>query len=599
MNVENLPGAVISALDEAAAARLRQWWTDPAFAAVRPALGRLVSKVVSGDEEATADLADAFSRDLPIGTGGRRGPVGPGPNRMNEVVLRQTAAGVAEFVRTHDGDDRVVVVYDTRRDSRTFAHLVAGALAADGMEVVVLDEPRPTPQLSFEMRRRAAGAGIVISASHNPPGDNGIKIYASDGAQVLGEDDRALMMAIQAAATHALPPGVADPEAHSAVEMVRGEALARLDADYHAYVLGQGVLDGSLADVGLSVVYTPLHGVGGSAVLPVLRSRGLEVYPVEPQMDPDSGRFSTVKSANPESPASFELARALAVERDADLVLANDPDADRLGALARNASGELEFIDGNRLGVLMMDHVLRHGGPVPAGAYVCQTIVSSPMVASLAREAGVDVVDDILVGFKHHAGVAREREGRLLAFGFEESHGYLRGNEIRDKDGAIAALLLAECAVDCARDGSTLLDRLASLWARVGYHAERTRNLWARGAVGREAIAVAMKTWRADPPREIAGLDVRSIEDRREPRETGSVTRDLPGNVLIHELVGSDFGCRLVLRPSGTEPKLKVYALARGPRGGGRRADVDALVDSVLDDAEARARAIMAPLLES
>lgn len=550
---------------------------------------------------------------LPIGTGGRRGPCGPGPNRVNAVVLRETAHGLHLAVASGSfGVDsteglRLAVAYDTRRDSAEFAALVSAQLAADGWQVLLLGAPRPTPQLSFLLRQQGCHAGIVISASHNPAPDNGIKIYGPDGAQVLGASDRALMEGILAAGEARLPEvdgaALARGELPPAVERIDPASDPRGDAAYHAYVLEQGVVDGSLEAAGLSAVFTPLHGVGHTAVVPVLRARGVEVHPVERQCDPDGGRFSTVKSANPELPDSMAMGIELARQTGATLVLATDPDADRLGACVP-VGDDWVPINGNQLGVLMLDQVLR-AGSLPEGGWVLTTMVSSPLIATLARASGVDVIDDLRVGFKHHAGMVREQPDRAVVFACEESHGFLRGNEIRDKDGAIAALLLAECAAGCKREGKDLLQRLDEIWAMHGYHRETTANLWAHGLKGREAIDAVMAAFRAQPPTEIGGLEVRASFDRAdEGRErTGSPTRDMPGNVLGYELAAGRLGCRLVLRPSGTEPKLKLYALAHG--GGGLDAtaladskrEVDALTQRVLDDARTRAEGIMAPIL--
>jgi len=584
------------ALSPAAAAAIAAWWTDPRYAEDRASLGDLVARARRGDAEALAELEDAFSGPLPIGTGGRRGAVGPGPNRMNATLVRETAQGLAELVRAEGAPPRVVVVYDTRTHSRSFAAAVADQLAACDLEVLLLDAPRPTPELAFLVRREHCGAGVVISASHNPPGDNGIKIYGSDGAQVLGARDRALMAAIEHAMERPLASSTPEQRAH--IEVARGEEVARYDAPYHAFVRAQGVVEGDLSSAGVKVAFTPLHGVGHTAVVPILRDRGIEVVVVEDQL-PDGGRFGTVASANPESPEALARAMEVADAHGADLVLATDPDADRLGACARDADGRLVFVDGNRLGAIMLDHVLRHA-TLPADGWVLTTLVTSPIVATMARAAGVDVVDDLLVGFKHHAGMLAEAPDRPLVFACEESHGYVRGNDVHDKDGAIAALLLAECAAQAKRQGRTILGELDRIFMTHGYHRESTANLYARGAAGREAIAGLVEQWRRAPPTSFGGLAVVSVEDRSQPRHTGSATRDLPGNVLVFELAAAGgLACRLVVRPSGTEPKAKVYALGRGP--GARdaaglaavRTEVDALVQRVLEDARTRADAAM------
>lgn len=576
--------------------RLRAWFEDPRHADDRAILRARLAAAGSGDAAALADLEDAFAGPLPIGTGGRRGEVGPGPNRMNETVIRETAQGVADLVAQEAAPRRVVIAYDTRTHSRTFAHAAAQQLAACGLEVILLDEARPTPQLSYWVRARECGAGVVISASHNPPGDNGIKIYGSDGAQVLGARDRALMTAITAAMARPLQPS--GPDDASRVQIAVGDGIAAFDGPYHDSVWSQGVWREAAAAAAVSIAFTPLHGVGHTAVLPLLRRAGVAVAVVPAQL-PDGGAFGTVASANPEVPDALALVIAQAQRDGADLALATDPDADRLGAAARNSSGDFEFIDGNRLGALMLDHVLRHAS-LPADGWVLCTLVTSPIIATMAKAAGVDVVDDLLVGFKHHAGMLDEFPSRPLVFACEESHGYMRGNDVHDKDGAVAALLLAECAAWAKQQGRTLHGQLDAIFMQHGYHRERTANLYAYGARGREAISGLMQRWRDEPPRSIGGLDVIGVEDRSRPRATGSRVRDLPGNVLVFELQSRGaLACRLVVRPSGTEPKAKVYALGRGPAtadaAGLSRvaAEVDAMVDAVLADARERADAIM------
>lgn len=614
------------ALPEPTREAIATWLRDPVYSDVRPELERTVRVAigVAGASEslrkaALAELEDAFAATLPIGTGGRRGPVGAGPNRVNSALMRETARGIADAMRQIDAEPKVAIVYDTRASSRTFALVIAAALTAEQIAVTLIDAPRPTPQLSYLVRRLNCGSGVVISASHNPPTDNGIKIYGPDGAQVLGELDRVLMEAIVAAGGDPGSLPAIDLDAITAgkvpAAVVRIEPDAephRADRPYHDYVLAQGVMPGSLADAGLGVAFTPLHGVGHTALLPVLRARGLEPVVVESQL-PDDGEFATVASANPESIEAFALGLEVARAHGSDLLLATDPDADRLGAMVRDRAGEYRFIDGNRLGVLMLDHVLRGlaalGSEELRQGWVLTTLVSSPLLATLARARDVEVVDDLLVGFKHHAGAAAdaERRGlvRAVVFACEESHGYLRGNEIRDKDAAIAALLLSECAAVCKRAGQTLLDRLDEIWQEHGYHREQTGNLYAAGSSGRRAIAAVMQQLRERPPASFGGLVVSAVIDRSKPRDTGWRTRDLPGNVMVYELSGEGRGCRLVFRPSGTEPKIKVYALARG-RAGIREPEpakreqeaVDALVTAVLADAETFASEIMAPFVE-
>jgi len=586
---------------------MARWLLEPRYLEVRPRLRSLVARARGGDATARDELQDAFARPLPIGTGGRRGTCGVGPNRVDALLVRETAQGVVAALDREGLPRKVAVVYDTRRDSRMFAYVAAAQVAANGVETILVDAPRPTPQLSFLARRWGCGAGIVISASHNPPSDNGIKIYGPDGAQVIGARDRALMEAIETAATSALPeiPTTAARILAAGIERIDPDAAPeQADEPYLAWVVSQGVYPAA-ARADLRVVFTPLHGVGHTSVVPVLRARGIGVTTVARQVDPDEGRFSTVASANPELPAAMDMAVAQARQHDADLVLATDPDADRIGACARrttDASG-FEAIDGNRLGVLMLDHVLRRGD-VQSDGWIITTTVTTPLISSLAEAAGVECVDDLLVGFKHHAAMVAEAPRRPVVFACEESHGYVRGREVRDKDGAVGALLLAECAADCKQRGQTLFDRLDEIWMQHGYHRETTTSIWAKGAAGRTAIGALMAAWREAAPTTLAGLEVREVNDRSAPRDTGSVTRDLPGNVLAFELASPGYACRVVLRPSGTEPKVKLYVLARGR---GPLADaaalrdqigaVDSLVERVATDAKRLADAVMAPHL--
>jgi phosphomannomutase len=581
---------------------LSHWLSEARFAAEREALQALVAAAEAGSATALAEILDAYSQVLPIGTGGRRGKVGPGPNRFNKVVVRETAQGLVQAMRAAGDTPQVAVVYDTRTHSRDFAFAVAEQCAAGGMTVVLIDSPRPTPELSFLVRRLGCGAGVVISASHNPPEDNGIKIYGPDGAQVLGERDAALMRAILSVTE--LPE--LQEEQHKLIHVLAPERVVdEADPPYHAYVLAQGVAPHDLSAAGLRVAFTPLHGVGHTSVLPALRARKIEVLPVERQCDPDGGRFSTVRSANPEAPESMAMAIALAEETGAHLVLATDPDADRLGACVRGRDGKFVALDGNRLGVLMLDHVLAHA-TIADNGWVLTTLVTTPLIATMAAARGLTVVDDLLVGFKHHAGMAAEHPERTVVFACEESHGYLRGNEIRDKDGSIAALLLAEAAALAKLRGETLLDVLDAIWCRFGYHREKTLNYMAPGLAGRQAIAALMQAWRTSPPAGFAGLTTRRFDDRLQPRHTGSPTRDLPGDVLSLELEGEGGKkCRLVLRPSGTEPKLKIYGLARSAPGIEPAAlpalvsQIDGVVEAVLADAHAQIEVMMRPWLGS
>jgi phosphomannomutase len=579
-----------------------RWIVDEHYACVRDELLKLEARAQAGEGDARDELVDAFSRELPIGTGGRRGPVGPGPNRMNVVTLQETVYGLCLAMQAQGDVPRVVLTYDTRRESRFFAHVAARQIAGFGMQALLLDAPRSTPELSFMVRHLSCGAGIMISASHNPPGDNGIKIYGPDGAQVLGERDATLMKMIVEKGPQA-PALVAelverDDHGQSKVPGIAFVAVEIEDVAYANYVKQQALLQSEATMSQLRMTFTPLHGVGHTIVVPLLRDLGVDVRPVEAQCDPDGGRFSTVKSANPEAPEAFEMALKLAREIDADLAVATDPDADRMGAFARDASGEFAFLDGNRLAVVLLEHVLAHE-PKRAENWVVTTMVTTPLLRKMARACDVDIVDDLQVGFKHHAAMVAEEPHRRLILACEESHGYCRGTGVRDKDGACAVLLLAEAAAHAKSQGHSLWQVLRRVWQRFGYHREITRSIQASGASGREKIAKAMAAWRRSPPEELAGLKRIAFRDCLVPGTTSSPTRNLVGDVIALEFGAGEKTCRVVLRPSGTEPKIKFYVLIGGGAVESQHLDreietIDALAKRVADAALDAVRAAMA-----
>jgi phosphoglucomutase/phosphomannomutase len=570
---------------------LGQWFTQPEFAPYRPQLDWLIRTAQ------WPGLLDRFYQILPFGTGGRRGPVGVGPNRMNRWTLGASVQGHCEYLKERFpgvAPLRVVLAYDVRRfedrrrhynpelpnpvlhlSSKDLAHHAAGVYAANGIEAWVLppDSPRylATPELSFAIRSLQAHGGLNISASHNPPDDNGGKFYDERGGQPVPPDDQIMADLVdQVSAIRELPWA----------EAVRTGRVRFLDdAPHRAYVelIRRQSLVSPPRSGEIKVVFTPLHGVGSMTALEALTGQGFTVIPVESQMRPD-GQFPNVtQTPNPEVPASMDRAAALAVERRADLVLATDPDADRLGAMAPDREGAWRFITGNEIAALLVHFKLNklvQKGQMPASPIVVTTEVTTRQVTRIARHFKAQVVDNLLVGFKYMADVLwqLERDGAYedvrgtpedFVLACEESHGILVTPKIRDKDAAGAALLLAELALDQKRRGKTVLDYLEGLSRTFGYFRTEGVPVVMTGIEGKRNMDRMLNALRAQPLREVAGLPVTAFEDLRDERgRLGPIkgaTDAAARNFLIFRL--SDRG-RVVLRPSGTEPKAKTYVEA-------------------------------------
>jgi phosphomannomutase len=509
--------------------RARAWLAEDPDEETRTELAGLLDRVVGGadggpDHRARAELADRFDGRLEFGTAGLRGALGAGPNRMNRVVVIRAAAGLASYLRRSGATGTVVVGYDARHKSEVFAEDTAAVLTGAGLRAVVLPRPLPTPVLAYAIRSLDCVAGVMVTASHNPPQDNGYKVYLGDGCQIV-------------------PPADADISA----EIDAVGALAEVPRDDGWQRLGEEVLESYLADVAslvepdgprdLATVYTPLHGVGGETAALVLRRAGFSAPRVTPaQADPDPD-FPTVAFPNPEEPGAMDLAMRLAAEVDADLVLANDPDADRCAVAVPGPHG-WRMLRGDEVGALLGDFLLRSG---VEGVYA-SSIVSSSLLGRLASAHGQRHVET-LTGFKWIGRV----EG--LVFGYEEALGYCVAPQlVRDKDGVSALLRVAELAALLRRDGRTLVDRLDEIAREHGLHA--TDQLSFRVEDLRR-ITEAMQRLRASPPSTLGGLAVEQADDLAE----GSA--DLPPTEgLRYRLAHRS---RVVVRPSGTEPKLKCY----------------------------------------
>jgi phosphoglucomutase/phosphomannomutase len=567
---------------------LRQWLTEPGFAAYRPQLERIIER------KQWAALLDRFYQILPFGTGGRRGAVGIGPNRMNLWTVGASVQGHCEYLKERFpelGRLLVVLAYDVRQfedkrgqyapdlpnpvlhlSSKSLAHHAAGVYVANDIRVAILppDSPRylATPELSYFIRELHAHGGLNLSASHNPPDDNGGKFYDERGGQPVPPDDQIMADIVDQVTTIRHVPWN---------EALRGGKVMLLDD-----VLHRGYVDlcrkQSLVltpkNESFKVVFSPLHGVGSMTALEIIQAQGFDVIPVESQMTPD-GQFPNVtKSPNPEVPESLDRARAVAVEHGADIVLATDPDADRLGGMAPDREGNWHYLTGNQIAALLTHFKLSklsHQGRLPRSPIVVSTEVTTRQVTRIARHFGAQVADNLLVGFKYVADVLwhLEHEGRYedieggpqdFVIAVEESHGILLTPQIRDKDAGAAALLMAELALDQKRKNRTVLDYLDGLAREFGYFRNAGVQVVMPGLQGKQQMALMLDRLRQTPPTAIGGQAVTQLEDlRNEDGRLGSVkgaTDAASRNVLIFRCGES---AKVVLRPSGTEPKAKIY----------------------------------------
>jgi phosphomannomutase len=504
--------------------RARAWAAEDPDDATRAELEQLVARVGSGADPAdAADLADRFDGTLEFGTAGLRGALGAGPNRMNRVVVLRAAAGLAAYLREQGTVGPVVIGYDARHNSDVFARDTAEVMAGAGMPPRLLPRPLPTPLLAFAIRELGCVAGVMVTASHNPPQDNGYKVYLGDGSQIVPPADAGIAAHIAAVGALAdIPRGPA------------GKVLTEDIIDRYLDTVADLAVDGPRD---LDIVYTPLHGVGGTAVVQVLETAGFSQPRVVEQQEQPDADFPTVSFPNPEEPGAMDLAMELAARHGVDLVVANDPDADRCAAAVPGLHG-WRMLRGDEVGALLAHHLLRTG---KQGTYAT-SIVSSSLLCKMAAAAGQPYAET-LTGFKWIGRV----EG--LAFGYEEALGYCVDPEhVRDKDGVSALLLLCEIAALAKSEGRGLPDLLDDIAREFGLHA--TDQVSAR-VQDLAQIGVAMTRLRETPPTELGGLAVLSVDDLA----LGSAT--LPPTEGLRYTLAE--GARVIVRPSGTEPKLKCY----------------------------------------
>ncbi|GAB7055728.1 MULTISPECIES: phospho-sugar mutase [unclassified Paenibacillus] len=532
---------------------------------------------ISGDPK---EVEDRFYRDLEFGTGGLRGVIGAGTNRMNVYTVARATQGLARFLlKSGKKTPSVVIAYDSRNQSPEFALETAKVLAGNGIKAYLFESLRTTPELSFAVRYLNADAGVVITASHNPPEYNGYKVYGSDGGQLVPDQAKQVIAEIRSVESFAdvKRSSRADAEKAGLLEWI-GEAV---DEEYIRAVTAVSLNSELVREMSddFRIVYTPLHGAGNLAVRAALGAIGFEqVHVVAEQEKPDAN-FSTVKSPNPEEREAFALAIAEGKKIDADILIGTDPDCDRMGAVVKDANGEYFVLSGNQSGAIMIDYLLgrlQERGELPANGVVVKTIVTSEMGAVIAEHYGAKVLNT-LTGFKYIGEKITqfEQSGEAeFLFGYEESYGYLAGTYARDKDAVVASMLICEAAAYYKSKGKTLYDVLQELYERHGYFLERLESRTLKGKDGVEKIQGIMEDWRRQPPVELNGLQVTKVEDFLQGLYGLPVE-----NVLKFTLEDDSWFC---LRPSGTEPKIKVYFAVRGSSAQAASDAIDKLVQTVM-----------------
>ena len=506
-----------------------------------------------------AGFEDAFYKNLEFGTGGLRGIMGVGTNRMNKYTVGMATQGLANYILSHcEGDDlKVCISYDSRNNSKEFAKIAADVLSANGINVYIFDNIRPTPEMSYAVRLKGAVAGIMITASHNPKEYNGYKVSWSDGGQVTSPVDKEIVAEVAK---------ITDPSMVKFKSGLRCGEIMAMGADVDELYL-RDLLSLSLSPElcrkhsDLKIVYTPLHGCGVRLVPEILSRLGFNNIIHVPEQDVSDGNFPTVVSPNPEEPAALKMATDIAEETGADLVMGTDPDADRLGIAVRDNEGKMVLLNGNQTASLLTYYILSKRaelGTLGKGKYVVKTIVTTELITDICKKFGVPVYN-VLTGFKYIAEVVKrqEQEGGEFICGGEESYGFNVGQFVRDKDAQVSSMMVAECAAWAAEQGLTLYQLLQKIYSEFGYRKEGLVSVVRKGISGAREIQQKMVDLRTNPPKELCGSPVTKVIDYLEPEKTGQPS----SNVLQFF---DEAGDVVSVRPSGTEPKIKFYFGAKG-----------------------------------
>lgn len=528
-------------------------------------------RAIADDEN---EIKERFYTELEFGTAGLRGVIGAGTNRMNIYVVRKATQGLANYIASVNGQSKgVAIAYDSRHMSPEFANEAALCLAANGIKAYIFEALRPTPELSYAVRKLGCIAGINITASHNPPEYNGYKVYWEDGAQITPPHDTGIMAEVKAITDYSTLKTMSREDAEKAgLYEVIGQAI---DDSYIEELKSQVLHMDSIKAMAkeLKIVYTPLHGTGNIPARRVLKELGFENVYVVPEQELPDGNFPTVSYPNPEAAEAFELGLKLAKEVDADLVLATDPDADRLGVYVKDSkTGEYHPLTGNMSGCLLADYEIgqkKELQGLPEDGALIKTIVTTNMADAIARYYGVRLIE-VLTGFKFIGqqilGFETSGKGTYL-FGFEESYGCLIGTHARDKDAIVATMALCECAAYYKTKNMTLWDAMIEMYERYGYYKDSVKSITLKGIEGLAKIQEIMDTLRKNPPTQVSDYKVTSFRDYKEDKITNLETKEvcptgLPkSNVLYFDMTDDAWLC---VRPSGTEPKVKFYYGIKG-----------------------------------
>ena len=540
--------------------RAKAWLTDQYDEETR----KKVQYLIDNDPN---ELTESFYRNLEFGTGGLRGIMGVGTNRMNIYTVAMATQGFANYIKKMNPDEkelRVAIAYDCRNNSPAFANVTADVMSANGIKVFIFDCLRPTPELSFAVRELHCHAGVMVTASHNPKEYNGYKAYWNDGGQLVSPHDKNVIAEVEKIADPSMVNFKRNPELITVLD-------EKFDDIYLNKVYGLSLsLDLIKKHKDLKIVYTPIHGTGRRLVPEILKRKGFEnVYCVEEQMVVD-GDFPTVKSPNPEEPAAMALAVKKAQEINADLVLATDPDADRVGCAVKNEKGEFILLNGNQAASIFLYYLLTRWnelGKLTGKEFVVKTIVTTELLFEIAKKYNVERYD-VLTGFKYIADKILSLEGKKQFIGGgEESYGYLAGDFVRDKDAVIATSLLAEAMAWAAEQGKTFYELLCDIYREFGLYKEKLVSLTKKGISGTEEIKAMMTRFRETPPTEIAGEKVVEIRDYKILEAKDMISgKTAPINLPKSDVLQffTETGSKISIRPSGTEPKIKFYFSMKG-----------------------------------
>ncbi len=525
-----------------------------------------VKRMLDADDK--TELIDSFYRDLEFGTGGLRGIMGAGSNRMNKYTVGAATQGLANYLKVAFADldeIKVVVGHDVRNNSRKFAEIVADVFSANGIKVYLFDNFRPTPEVSFAIRELGCQSGVNITASHNPKEYNGYKAYWEDGAQIIAPHDTNIIDYVNRIQGVDTIKFTADP---SKIEIIGEE----IDNKFLSAIKGLQLSEDIVRKYNdLKIVYTPIHGTGVTLIPQSLRNFGFTNIINVPEQDIPSGDFPTVESPNPEVPSAMAMAIAKAKEVDADLVLASDPDADRIGCVIRDDNGEYVLINGNQIVMILLYYIMTRSkelGTLKGNEYIVKTIVTTETIKSIADKNGFKMYD-CFTGFKWIAAVIRENEatGRYLGGG-EESYGFLAEDFCRDKDAVSAISLMAEALAWAKYNGMNFLQMIQDIYIKYGFSREAGISLVRKGKSGAEEIVAIMRNFRKNPPKQIAGSDVIIVKDYadltlRNLKDGETTSMDMPTTSNVLQYFTED-GTKISVRPSGTEPKIKFYIEVKG-----------------------------------